>query len=608
MSSTGWPSGDAAVMPNVTRGERMGGLLSYLVGPGRSNEHTEPHLVAGDEAVLAWHDDAELDRVSALQVAKHLDRPRAVYGTQVPGGSVWHCSLSLRAEEGQLDDGQWADITRDFVQRMGFTDAPAEPGDASAADSAGDSGDAPGDVHVDATGERAGRAPCRWVAVRHGLSTAGNDHVHVVVSLVREDGTKASTWKDFARAQRVAGELERKYGLEVLESRDADRGTRGVSPAEQARTERTGAPEPDRVVLGRTVRAVAGSSVDEATFVTGLREQGLWVRARYAAGRDDVVVGYSVAARPAGERAVWFGGGHLGRDLTITRLRAGWPDTPQASAAAVSQWQAARRGQPTRGPRAGAGGSARVGDEQLVACTREVQALREHLASIPAGDRAGWAHAAREVSGALSAWSRRVEVRPGALARSADALARYSSTRAYLEPPRVARAAARPSLRGTTLLLMTAADGGRGRAAEAVLVRQLLRTAQAIHDAQVATGQARSAEHLAVTVRAELAPLVRARPLPAEATAEPVTGRAESARYSDRATSTRAATEADQGAVRAARPDDSGASPGARTSASGGRPLGSPLPNALPQRPHTTAHPGRAGSPGSGGRDDGVER
>uniref|UniRef100_UPI0030DC9B71 relaxase/mobilization nuclease domain-containing protein n=2 Tax=Pseudokineococcus sp. 5B2Z-1 TaxID=3132744 RepID=UPI0030DC9B71 len=469
------------MMPNVTRGDRMGGLLSYLVGPGRANEHTEPHLVAGDEPVMAWHDDAELDRVSALEVARHLDRPRALYGVEVPGGSVWHCSLSLRAEEGQLDDGKWADISRDFVDRMGFTEA-------------------------------SGKAPCRWVAVRHGLSTAGNDHVHLVVSLVRQDGTKANTWKDFARAQQVAGELEKKYGLEVVESRDADRGTRGVSPAEQARAERSGALEPERLTLARSVRAVAGAAPDEAAFVTGLREQGMWVRARYAAGRDDVVTGYSVAAKPApGQRPVWFGGGHLGRDLTIARLRQGWPDSPEASQAAVAQWQAARRGQPAgraRGPRV------TVGDEHLVACTREVEAMRAHLASLDPADRAGWAHAARQTSGALAAWSNRVEAKPGRLARSSDALARYSQTRAHVEAPRAARAAARPSLRGTTLMLMTAADNGRGRAAEAVLVRQLLKTAQAIHDAQVASGQARSAAHLAATVKHELRPVMRERPVP----------------------------------------------------------------------------------------------
>ena len=46
-------------------------------------------------------------------------------------------------------------------------------------------------------------APCREqvvlvsgrVAVRHGVSRAGNDHIHIAVNLVREDGTKASVWR-----------------------------------------------------------------------------------------------------------------------------------------------------------------------------------------------------------------------------------------------------------------------------------------------------------------------------------------------------------------------------------------------------------------------------
>ena len=40
-------------MPNITRGGRMTGLLVYLAGPGRNNEHSNPHLVAGDAAIMA---------------------------------------------------------------------------------------------------------------------------------------------------------------------------------------------------------------------------------------------------------------------------------------------------------------------------------------------------------------------------------------------------------------------------------------------------------------------------------------------------------------------------------------------------------------------------
>ena len=37
------------------RGERVTGLIYYLFGPGRSAEHTDPHIVAG------WRHPAELE-------------------------------------------------------------------------------------------------------------------------------------------------------------------------------------------------------------------------------------------------------------------------------------------------------------------------------------------------------------------------------------------------------------------------------------------------------------------------------------------------------------------------------------------------------------------
>ena len=61
----------------------MAGLLVYLAGPGRANEHSEPHLVAGDAAIMAWHDNAEFDRETALAVAAQLVAPRRAFGTRV---------------------------------------------------------------------------------------------------------------------------------------------------------------------------------------------------------------------------------------------------------------------------------------------------------------------------------------------------------------------------------------------------------------------------------------------------------------------------------------------------------------------------------------------
>jgi len=477
-------------MPNITRGSDFAGLMRYIAGPGRANEHSEPHLVAGDSSIMAWQDDAELDRAAAEEIARALDEPRRMLGVEVPDGAVWHCSLSLRAEEGQLSDEKWAEIARDFVDGMGFTGAE-------------------------------GRADCRWVAARHGLSKAGNDHIHIVVNLVREDGTKASPWRDRPRAQALAGELERKHGLQVLESRGAGRGDRGVSPAEQARVERTAAVEPERITLARTLRGAAVAAADEAEFVRRVRKDGVLIRPRFAAGTDSVVVGYSVAQRPpAGERPVWFGGGRLARDLSLPRLRDAWPDTPTSASEAAAEWTAAKRG---RRPVKPGREEAAVTQADWEAATRDVEQLREWLRSVPVDDTATWARVANETAGAFAAWSARVETTPGPLANAADALARTGQVRAYRVRPKATKG---PSAKGAALLLSSIAHGGTGTVAQTVLLRQLSNTVGALHDAHVAVGDAHRAAEIKTAVRERLAVVRAALPAATPAPSTPAAGAA----------------------------------------------------------------------------------
>lgn len=74
------------MIPNITRGSRMSGLLLYLASTDADktkNAHTDPHLVAGDAAIMAWYDDGVLDRDDAMAIARHLDQPRKAYGVEV---------------------------------------------------------------------------------------------------------------------------------------------------------------------------------------------------------------------------------------------------------------------------------------------------------------------------------------------------------------------------------------------------------------------------------------------------------------------------------------------------------------------------------------------
>jgi len=422
----------------------------------------------------------------AAALARFLDEPRETFGTRVRiaerdqsgkvvgsrDAHVWHASLSLHPEEPALSDERWGQLAERFVGEMGFA------------------------------GEGA-RAQCRWVAVRHGESVGGSDHVHLVVGLVAEDGSKASVHFDKKRAQQAARMLEGEFGLRRLEARDRRAGSRGLEPGEIAADRRRGhevgergehAERSSRQRLERVVRACAAASGNESEFVSRLREHGVQARARYAKGGREEVVGYSVRLNgpsQGSQRTVWYGGGRLARDLTLPRLRARWP----AGGGGLAAWPAVARAEP--------GGPARTADADPMVWSSqsaELGELRERLRGVPAGDLASWGHVAQETAGAFAAWSVRVEGEPGPLAATARALARSGELRAWQARGRLASL---PSARGAALLLIAAAPGGS--VAEAVMLRQLANLAKAVHDMHQAAGELQRAREIEAVVRGELA-------------------------------------------------------------------------------------------------------
>lgn len=319
-------------MPNITRGGRAVGLLSYLAGDGRANEHTDQRVIAGHAALVDAAPAGVLSEHDAAVLAELLDEPRRVFGTRVVSpikewneeterlekvgekeSHMWHCSLSLRADEGVQSDETWAAIVQDFVEGMGFAD----------------------------TEEQAG---CRWVAIRHGLSKKGNDHVHIALNLVREDGSRASVHNDFKRAQALSNTLEKKYGLAVVASRDqARQKLRGNSPAELSKAAAVGDRLTQRDELRRRLRTAAGAAQSETAFLATARDARVLLRPRFAKGDRTTVVGYSAALVPDvvdGVRGepIWFSGSKLDTNLGLGQLRSSWASTSAAEAAAVSVW------------------------------------------------------------------------------------------------------------------------------------------------------------------------------------------------------------------------------------------------------------------------------
>lgn len=475
------------MIPNITRGSRMSGLLAYLASTDADktkNAHTDPHLVAGDAAIMAWYDNGTIGRTDALAIAKHLDEPHKKFGVEVlqkdlrwdpvlkrkvehgqKHADVWHCSLSLRAGERELTDQEWGDIATEFVDRMGFTEA-------------------------------SGKAQCRWAAINHGVSSGGNHHIHIAVSLVREDGTKASTHGDYKRAQQTCRDLEKEHGLEELSSVRATRGYDRAEPQTAVRNER----EMYRASLSRKVRAAATGSTTEAEFVRAGRKSGLLMRPRYEKGTTDVVVGYSVAEHPKhGERPIWYGGGKLACDLGLGQLREQWVDSPEGATEAAAEWNAAARNRKTA-----------VAEEPVTPTpglwekyTAQAKEYADRLHSVPVTDHATWAKAARDASGVFAAWSLRTETTPGPLAATADELCKTAQLR---DRRQHSKPVALPSLAGATMLVLAAGSESK-TAAYAALMVQLIRTSKALYEMHVESRNARESQNLNKVLMNDLRPV-----------------------------------------------------------------------------------------------------
>lgn len=459
-------------MPNVTRGEDIQELIRYLYGPGRANEHTDPHLVAASADIIApgaprFEGKGELAYLSA-----ELDGPHTLFRTKVPGGHVWHCSLSIPPEDGQLTGEQWHSVAQRVVDGMGFA-------------------------------EESGKAPCRWVAVRHGLSVNGNDHIHLVVNLVRTDGTKADVWRDRPRVQAVCGQIERDMGLRIVEGRASGRTMPGIKPGEREAAARRGQPEPARLTLARRVRAAAATAESEADFVLALRESGVIARPRYAKDDRTEVVGYSVALHTDGAEApVWYGGGKLARDLTLSKLREQWPDSDAGEAIAV--WGARGAGQ-----RRSVGNPMLRDESAWQVAAEQIQQVREQLAAVPAGDTVRWAQAAHEAAGVLAVLSARMEpARPGPLARAADVLAR--SAQRTTDTRREA-AELTGQLKGAAMVARYARTGGAGSAGELAFLLALRNTMRALHQMHKARQERDQALRIEASAQGDLRRLQQTR-------------------------------------------------------------------------------------------------
>ncbi|MCW2607569.1 MAG: hypothetical protein JWO60_2262 [Frankiales bacterium] len=289
----------------VYRGGKVGGLLRYLYGPGRANEHENPHLVAAwdleSAAELATLEPLVLSgegasavrdfgpMTASMELATSLRRIPAT----VAARQVWHCPLRVAPGDRTLTDEEWAQVARDVMHRTGI----AERGD--------DGG-------------------CRWIAVRH------DEHsVHLVAVLARQDGRPVRLSHDHLRVRQACREAETRLGL--LGTAPADRTAATHSTrAEVEKAVRKGGvyAMTDREWLREQVQLAAINADTASAFLEELQGGGVLVRERR--DPDGLLTGYAVARATAqvrpGEEPVFFGGGKLAPDLSLPKLQTRWHD------------------------------------------------------------------------------------------------------------------------------------------------------------------------------------------------------------------------------------------------------------------------------------------
>ncbi|NEA60212.1 relaxase/mobilization nuclease domain-containing protein [Streptomyces sp. SID13666] len=226
--------------------------------------------------------------VTKKDLQELLDQPlHLLPADQRPDKHVWHCSVRAAPDDPILTDEQWADIARRIVAATGI-----DPHDG---------------------------AGCRWAAVRHA-----DDHIHIVATLVREDGRRPDHHRSGKRAQAEARLIEQELGLHRVAPGDGTAAKRPTS-AELHKAKRQGRERTAREELRETVRRAVAGATSESEFFERLAAAGLLIRQRAAPSGD--LLGYKVALpddlNKDGE-PVFYPGARLAPDLSLPRIRERW--------------------------------------------------------------------------------------------------------------------------------------------------------------------------------------------------------------------------------------------------------------------------------------------
>jgi hypothetical protein len=270
-------------------GANTRGLLAYLYGPGRHDEHHDPHIVAAF-ATLGLPDPGRDQHATLTELARHLDAPVRLRNSELGQkitDHVWHCPVRAAPEDRYLSDTEWADIAERIVQAAGI---------------------APTDDDL----------ACRWIAVRHA-----DDHIHILATTVREDGRRPKLHDSGIRVGDESRQIEKDYGLRQLKKGDRT-AARRPTQAEMHKAERLGWEQTSREWLQDRIRAAIPYTTTAEELLAYLQAaDDILVKPRRGPSGD--LIGYSLG-RPGdlnkhGEQ-IFHPGGKIAPDLSLPKLKA----------------------------------------------------------------------------------------------------------------------------------------------------------------------------------------------------------------------------------------------------------------------------------------------
>ncbi|MBD0737057.1 relaxase/mobilization nuclease domain-containing protein [Streptomyces sp. CBMA29] len=296
------------MIPSVKKpGGNTRGLLAYLYGPGRHDEHLDPRIVASFSP-RGLPDPGRDQDATLTQLGRILDAPVKLrnegFGKKVTD-HVWHCPVRTAPGDQHLSDAEWGEIARRIVHAAGI--APD-------------------------------RDPlaCRWIAVRHA-----DDHIHILATTVREDGRRPKLHNCGMRAQAEARLIETELGLHQIAPGDRT-GDRRPTQAEMHKADRLGWEQTSRAWLQERIRAAIPHAASAEELLAYLEADGVEVKVRRYPSGD--LLGYSVG-RPGDVKAngeqVYISGSKIAPDLSLPKLQA------RLDAGQPEEYPTARRNRPS---------------------------------------------------------------------------------------------------------------------------------------------------------------------------------------------------------------------------------------------------------------------